>query len=430
VSEREAFVGLAVQEGVGFAELCRRFGISRKTGYKWLGRYQAAGVIALADRSRRPYHSPGRTSLAVERAVLAVRAEHPAWGGRKIRRVLQNRGQPDAPAASTITAILHRHGLIDEAESAPRHRWQRFEHPHPNDLWQMDFKGHFATGCGRCHPLTVLDDHSRYCLGLQACDNERGITVQTRLTSIFRRYGLPRRMLMDNGSPWAGDETRPWAPLTVWMLRLGIGVSHGRPYHPQTQGKDERFHRTLQAELLNSNHFDDLAHCQRSFDRWRPTYNQRRPHEALDLDTPASRYAPSPRSYPETLPAIEYGPGDLVRRVQYGGAIHVRGQVFRISKAFRGYPIGLRPTATDGVWDVYFCRQRVAWIDQRTGTSGSPHEAGDDRVGPQPGEAGGGSRGSDEFAPACRTSVRYAHSSPTRGGRYRPKVCSDPAEDR
>jgi transposase InsO family protein len=372
VSQRQEFVTLVEAEALGLAELCRRFGISRKTGYKWLERFRGEGPAGLTDRSRRPRGSPTRTSPAVERAVLAVRAAHPAWGGRKIRRVLLNRGWRAVPAASTITMILHRHGLIDELESRQRGPWQRFEHPRPNDLWQMDFKGHFALPRGRCHPLTVLDDHSRYCLGLQACANERGVTVCQRLTAIFRQYGLPQRMLMDNGSPWGSDADHPWTPLTVWLLTLGIDVAHGRPYHPQTQGKDERFHRTLNVELLCRRRFDDLDDCQRGFNHWRRTYNHDRPHESLDLETPAGRYQPSRWSFPEPPPPIEYGTGDAVRKVQDGGILHFANHQFRVGQAFHGQRVALRPTTTDGRWDVYFFRTRIAWINVRDQTSGRP----------------------------------------------------------
>lgn len=173
----------------------------------------------------------------MEAAVLRVREAHPAWGGRKIRARLQTQDWATVPAASTITAILHRHGKIDPAESLKHRAWQRFEAQAPNDLWQMDFKGHFATAQGRCHPLTVLDDHSRYALGLEACADERTATVKERLTRIFRRYGLPRKMLMDNGSPWGADWEHPYTPLTVWLLRLGLGVTHSPRTIPRPWAK-------------------------------------------------------------------------------------------------------------------------------------------------------------------------------------------------
>ena len=405
VSEREEFVRLAVVGSGGIAELCRRFGISRKTGYKWLNRHRSGDPGGMHDRSRRPRTSPTRTCDRIEEAVVSVRMNHPAWGGRKIRRVLLNAGRRNVPAASTITAILRRRGLINASESIKHRAWTRFEHASPNDLWQMDFKGHFAMDARRCHPLTVLDDHSRYCVGLEACGNERGSTVQSRLTGVFRRYGLPRRMLMDNGSPWGNDRHYPWTPFTVWLLRLGIGVSHGRPYHPQTQGKDERFHRTLKAEVLMGRSFKNLSACQRAFDAWRVTYNVDRPHEALELNAPVTRYGVSPRAFPEALPPIEYGPGDTVRRVYDDGKISLRNVKYRVGKAFRGYPVALRPTSSDGVYDVYFCREPIAWINERTGRHGRPTRRTHNPCDP-PGE-------SREAPPGCRPSVRSAHSGAT-----------------
>ncbi len=366
VSLRAEFVMLAIVEGANLRELCRRFGISAPTGYKWLARYRQQGLAGLGDVSRRPHDSPRRTSPKVTAAILQMREQHPAWGARKLRVRMQVLGQADLPAASTIQAILKREGRIAAGDS-PKHRaFVRFEHPAPNDLWQMDFKGHFAlTGGARCHPLTVLDDHSRYAVRLAACANERAETVRQQLVAAFRRYGLPRRMLMDNGSPWSGSLDEPHTVLTVWLLRLGIGVSHGRPFHPQTQGKDERFHRTLKAELLAWERFASLLECQRRFDPWRDVYNLQRPHEALDMQTPASRYRPSPREYRETLPPIEYGPGDIVRKVTVEGDIHFRGHQIKISKAFRGQPVALRPTTTDGVWQVYYCQHEIGQIQLR-----------------------------------------------------------------
>jgi transposase InsO family protein len=358
---RQEFVMLAHQEGTNIRELCRRFGISADTAYRLLARDQQEGEGRLRDHSRRPLHAPMQTDVAMEAAVCAVRVAHPAWGGRKIRRYLLDRGQAAIPAASTITAILRRHDLLDPAASLQHRATQRFAADAPNALWQMDFKGTFALLRDVCHPLTVLDDHSRYALGVDACADERTATVQTRLTALFRRYGLPVRMLMDNRPPW-GDGRSRYTTLTVWLLRLGIAVSHGRPYHPETQGKDERIHRTLKAEVLAEACFADHRAAQGAFDRWRAMYNHQRPHEALGLATPSSRYQISPRLYPEAVPPIEYSAGDLVRKVQYVGEIHFRGQTILISKAFRGYPVALRPTLSEGRWEVYFCTQRIAQI--------------------------------------------------------------------
>ena len=363
VSARCEFLQWAVSGKLPFSVLCQRFGISRKTGYKWLHRYEAEGFDGLQDRSRRPIRSPSRTASAIEMAVLAERDAHPVWGGRKIRARLRMQGFSSVPSPSTITAILKRHGLIDPAESQKRQAFQRFEHEAPNVLWQMDFKGHFPTRQGRCHPLTVLDDHSRFSIGIQACDNERGVTVQRHLTRMFDRYGLPERMLMDNGPPFGAAGMGDYTVLTVWLIRLGIAITHGRPYHPQTQGKEERFHRTLKAEVLRDRTWRDLAHCQHAFDQWRDVYNLERPHQALDMMVPAHRYRPSSQSFPPTLPPIEYGPDDAVRKVQGKGEIHFRGRVFRISRGLFGQAVGLRPTADDGQFDVYFCHQRVGQID-------------------------------------------------------------------
>ena len=368
MSQRREFVELAQAEGTNKRGLCRRFGISPTTGYKWLGRFREGSEAGLVELPRRPHYSPARTPSQVEQAVLSARAAHPAWGARKLRRWLLDRRdvfEADMPAPSTITAILRRHGRIDPAEG-PKHRsWQRFEHQAPNDLWQMDFKGHFPLTRGRCHPLTVLDDHSRFALGLQACGNEQGELVQQRLTAIFRRYGLPNTMLMDNGSPWGHDQDHPYTPFTVWLLRLGIGVSHGRPYHPQTQGKDERFHRTMSVEVLQGSSFTDLAHCQRAFDQWRDIYNLERPHDALDLATPATKYQVSQRLFPEVLPPLEYEPTDLVRRVHDKGRLQLFGRIFKVPKAFKGMPVAIRPTTDDGVWNVFFATHQIAQLDLR-----------------------------------------------------------------
>lgn len=365
MESRSEFVRLADQAELSFSQLCARFGISRKTGYKWLARAQSGEP--LSDRSRRPHASPQRTPDDVEAAVLTLREQHPSWGGRKLRQRMANLGA-SPPAASTITAILTRHGCIDPAEAARHRAFQRFEHPHPNALWQMDFKGHFPMASARCHPLTVLDDHSRYALCLSACALETAATVRERLVWTFRRYGLPDRINMDNGAPWgapsAGVE-RPLTSLTVWLRRLGVRCSHSRPYHPQTNGKDERFHRTLKRDVLHGQAYADLPACQRAFDRFREIYNAQRPHEALGLEVPAARYRPSERGYPETLPAVEYDDRDEVRRVQSNGWMHFRGYEVRVPKALAGQPVALRPTDTDGVWAVIFIAEQVATIDLR-----------------------------------------------------------------
>ena len=362
VDQREEFVRLASQPDENIRLLCRRFQISPTTAYKWIDRYRAVGRAGLMDLSRRPRESPSRSSGLVEQAVLALRHQQPAWGARKLRRRLQDQGVKGLPTASTVHAILRRNDLVDPQESTKHRPWQRFEHDAPNRLWQMDFKGHFATEASRCHPLTVLDDHSRFALGLLACPDQKTQTVQHRLSNIFRRYGLPERMTMDNGSPWGSNADPRFTPLTVWLIRIGIRVSHSRPYHPQTQGKDERFHRTLNVELLKNNSFRDLEHAQRRFDLWRNVYNLQRPHEALAMEVPATRYRPSSRSFPESLPAILYDSTDHVRKVQQAGEIWFRGCTFKIGNAFSGHPVALRPTPFDDVFDVIFCHQNITQI--------------------------------------------------------------------
>lgn len=363
MSSRQEFVLLAQQPGVNIRALCRRFNISSATAYKWLARFAEAGMDGLTDQARTPHRSPRRTTVAVEQVILALRDQHPAWGARKLRARLTTLGHLDLPAISTLQAILQRRQRIDPGSALSHRPWQRFEHAAPNDLWQMDFKGHFALTRGRCHPLTVLDDHARFSLGLEACADERTLTVPARLSAIFRRYGLPERMTMANGAPWGHDLAHPYTLLTVWLIRLGIRVSHSRPYHPQTQGKGERFHRTLKAELLNGRVFWNLAQAQAGFDTWRALYNQERPHQALGMAVPVSRYQLSPRAFPETLPVIEYGPDDQVRKVQGQGEISFHNQRFVIGKAFHGCPVALRPTLKEGVMNVFFCHQRIAQID-------------------------------------------------------------------
>lgn len=362
MSQRQEFVRLAMSGSVNFRELCRRFGISPPTGYKWLGRYRE-GDGDLSDRSRRPHNCPHKTSESVENLVLGMRSKHKTWGGRKIVARLKAKGNANLPAPSTVTEILRRHNLLEEAPGQNQGPWEHFEYEHPNDLWQMDFKGHFPIDGGRCHPLTILDDHSRFNIGLRACLNEKGDTVRGHLTDCFRRYGLPKRMLMDNGAPWSGHQGL--SALEAWLMRLSIHVMHGRPMHPQTQGKDERFHRTLKADVLQFNRPTHFTGCQPVFDAFRHVYNQERPHEALGLQTPASRYEPSSRSFPEALPPIEYAPGDQVRKAYSPGLICFKGRTILVGAGVISEMVAVRPTLEDGVWDVIYCTTKIRQIDLR-----------------------------------------------------------------
>ncbi len=358
------FVRLGSAEGANVRLLCRRFGVAPATGYKWLARYAERGLAGLEERSRRPHRSPCRSEPGVEAAVLAVRAQHPAWGGRKIRARLLQAGAEMAPAPSTITAILRRHGEPVGAHGGGRADWTRFEQPRPNALWQMDHKGHVAMADGRrLHPLTVLDDHSRYALVLKACTDQRTGSVREALVEAFRRYGLPEAIITDNGAPWGNGPGQPFTPLGVFLIDQGIRIAHARPYHPQTMGKDERFHRTLKLEAMGGPPFADAPAAQKVFERWRAIYNHERPHEALDLRPPASRYQPSPRYYRETPEPIDYAPQDQVRTVQDGGRISFKGLTRRVPHAFKGRPVALRPSQADGCYDVFYRHQKIATLD-------------------------------------------------------------------
>ncbi len=360
------FVKQASAAGANMRALCRRYGVSPTTGYEWLRRYVKSGEAGLAERSRRAGSSPSKTAREVEEQILALR-DMTHWGARKIADVLNQEGPELSLRRGTVNNVLKRNGRISKTISEQHHAWHRFEHAEPNDLWQMDFMGAFKTRGQSCHGLTVLDDHSRFSVALRACMNEQTATVQGELIGAFERYGLPWRMTMDNGSPWGDDGSGVLTKLTAWVIRLGVRVSHSRPYHPQTQGKDERFHQTLQHELVNWVVFHDLGEAQRAFDEWRDRYNMRRPHEGLNMKTPESRYRPSTRSYPHTLPPIEYETSDQVRKVDQNGMISFLNRRVRVGKGCSGMPVAIRPADTEGRYGVFFCHQQIATIDLRDG---------------------------------------------------------------
>jgi transposase InsO family protein len=365
MSQRREFVGLA-GSSMKLSDACRGFGISRKTGYKWLDRFEAGGEEGLKDLSRRPLSSPNRTSEEVEQVILEARQAHPAWGGRKLKRWLEDRGAERLPAPSTITEILRRQGRIDPEESRKREALRRFECPGPNDMWQMDFKGRFDIGAQACHPLTVLDDHSRFSVVLRACEGMGRSLVKRHLETAFQAYGLPKVMLVDNGAPWSSGTMGEWTKLSVWLLRLGIDVIHSRVRHPQTLGKDERFHRTLSQECLVGHRYMTFSEAQFCFDSWRDVYNFERPHESLGMNPPASRYRTSPRPYLPKLPPIEYAQEEQVRKVSDNGQIRFNGKCLRVGKAFNGYPVALRPSPNDGVVQIVFCSHVIKKIDLRS----------------------------------------------------------------
>lgn len=370
MDQKREFVRLAECETVPFGTLCHRFGISRPTGYKWLRRYETQGEDGLIEQSRRPQSSSAQTDPAIEALVVAVRRLHPVWGGEKIRAVLVAEGHTGVPSGRTCTTILRRHGLIAPATSTS-HAWQRFEAAQPNALWQLDFKGPIPLQQGRCHALSILDDHSRFLLGLHPCADQTEVTVKAVLREVFGRYGLPWRILTDNGPPWGNpNQTQPLTRFSIWLIRLGIAVSHGAPYHPQTQGKVERFHRTLGLEVLGRP-LNDVAHAEQVFADWREQYNTLRPHRALDHQPPASRYRPSPRDFPDTLPPIDYDPAWQVCTVKHSGQIHLGQRDIFVSQALAGERIALVPTTIDGLWMVQFCHQVMGLLDARAGRD--PH---------------------------------------------------------
>lgn len=377
MERKEEFVMLADNPNANMSRLCRRFGISRPTGYKWLARYRAEGLQGLAERSRRPHHSPNKTPDHIEQLVEEARDHDRSWGGRKLHHHMRSQAEagtldigPDqVPAPSTITAILDRRGLLGDPNSDARQGpWTRFEREAPNELWQMDFKGEFRLDNGDwCYPLTIVDDHSRFALSTRACPNQRRATVKDHLQAIFGRYGLPGAILCDNGPPWGcpqrlPDGHPPYTRLAAWLMRLGIRLSYSRPAHPQSKGKNERFNGTLAAELLRFERFTDMGHAQDRMGDWRVRYNTVRPHEALDMAPPASRYQPSPLELPEALPPVTYGPDDTTRKVSDGGLISFGGDSFRVGKAFTGHRVAVRASPEPQDRKIFFCNQHIRTI--------------------------------------------------------------------
>lgn len=359
---REQFIAEALQQIASLASLCRKYAISRPTAYKWLNRYKNDKHFGLQDVSRRPLSCPTKTKQSIEAIIVAARQQFPAWGGRKLRHYLIRKGHVNLPCEATFNRILHRYGKISPEASELCEHYTRFERSLPNELWQMDFKGNFKLIEGKCHPLTVLDDHSRYSICLKACLGETHDNVRKALEEAFREYGLPEAMTMDNGAPWKGSA--PWhlSVLTVWLMRLGIKVGHSTPYHPQTQGKDERFHRSLKEEVLRFHQFNGLQDAQEQFDIWRRIYNEERPHEGIQMLCPCDRYSPSKRQYHEKLAPLEYKKGDIVRKVEASGLANFQGKRYFLGEHLKGEHVAFRETK-DGQFDIYFSMTRLQRID-------------------------------------------------------------------
>jgi transposase InsO family protein len=333
--QRIRFVIAASHPNAQMTATCRAFGISRRTGYKWLARHAAAGSVAgLTDQSRRPHHSPQRTTDRLTARVVALRETY-GWGGEKLVPLLAAEGI--TLAARTIDRIIAREGLT-RTDVAPAPAPRRFARAAPNELWQMDAKGHYPLPPGRrCHPLSILDDHSRFAVGLYALPTLHATGVQQALVDCFERYGVPAAMLMDHGTPWwATRNEAGLSRLSVFLLKQGIRLLHGRIRHPQTQGKVERFHRTLGERLRWWGVPDDLRGFERAFAEFRTEYNEVRPHEALGQQPPGLHFQRSPRVYVPSPPAWEYPSGSDVHRVDRNAMIAYQGHRFFVGEALIG----------------------------------------------------------------------------------------------
>ena len=352
------------------SELCARFGISRTTGYKWLGRGADDGSFAAyRDRSRAPARCPHRTPEALERDVLALRARY-GWGATKLRQILARRHHTATiPARSTINAILERHGKLRKSRRRPR-----WHHPgagavqtaQPNQVWPADFKGQFKLANGRyCYPLTITDHYSRKLLACRAMPAIRTDDVMHAFRALFRAVGLPDAIRTDNGAPFASRAIRGLSPLSVWWLQLGIVHQRIHPGSPQENGQHERMHRDLKREATQPPASTQRGQ-QQKFDRFRRRFNDERPHEALDGAVPSERWTPSPRVYPERLRAPEY-PGHMqVQPVSSTGTFTLKHAPHFISTARRDELIGLEEVG-DGVWNIVFYTTLLAKLDERTG---------------------------------------------------------------
>lgn len=345
------------------AAVCREFGVCRKTGYKWLARAQAAPDAALEDRPRRPIRSPARTAPELERAILSTHDRF-GWGARKLRAYLLTQGVP-APAARTVHRVLERAGRVRSPEPAPAPP-RRFEHENPNDLWQIDFKGPIEVARRPVHPLTVLDDHSRMLLALHAQDAPSPALAWEVLWEVFATTGLPEAILCDNAFGTRHQSPRTLSRFEANLVLLGVRCTHGRPFHPQTQGKVERLHATLERELWPR--IDRSRHewFQADLDRWRRQYNAVRPSEAIGDVPPACRWRPSHRRRPDRLPEPTYPPGSTIRVVSSNGTVRWRSARILAGYGLIGEPVRLQETA-DSI-EIYFSHRliRSLQLDQLT----------------------------------------------------------------
>jgi len=360
------FVVAWEEEELSFAALCREHGISRKTGYKLIGRYEAEGVDGLKERSCAPQHHPNAVPEATAAAVLEVRRSHPSWGAKKIRAWLAaRRPEEHWPAESTISELLDRHGLVVRRQwrrRVPPGAWPLAVCAAANDVWGVDFKGWFRTGDGRrCDPLSLSDLHSRYVLRLQVMSRLDGRHVWPVLDAAFREFGLPRVVRSDNGAPFAGLGAGGLSPLAVRLVKAGVLPERIAPGKPQQNGRHERLHRTLQEETASPPAASRRAQ-QRRFDAFRQVFNEERPHEALDQRPPASLYQPPVRAWNGRLRSPDYPEGTDVRHVRQRGEVKWLGHLIYLSQTLAGEPVGLTPTA-DGLWAVHYGPIELGSID-------------------------------------------------------------------
>lgn len=370
VNERLKFVA-SLQSGVSMTDLCARFGISRKTGYKILARYTKFGPGGLRDRPRAPCTHPNQASPEVEGAVLRVRKTYPTWGSKKILAVLgRERPDEDWPARSTVDAILNRAGVV--TPRAVRRRRQLSGPPvveanAPNDVWSIDYKGWFRVGDGtRCDPLTVNDMFSRASLVCRAMVSPKLMDVRRRLEEAFHIFGLPRFVLSDNGPPFGSTGLARLSRLGVWLLRLGVRPLLIEPGRPDQNGRHERFHETLKAETADPPRATIPAQ-QAAFSRFQPTYNEERPHEALGMRVPAELYELSSRPMPSTLPEHEYPHAFEIRRVRRDGSMKWGGGTVFVGEALQGELIGVE-AVDELVWHVHLGPMRLGALHERSRT--------------------------------------------------------------
>jgi transposase InsO family protein len=359
--QRVKFVVRAVSGKESITALCREFGVSRPTGYRWRRRFQQAGSLTgIVEGSRRPEHSPGQTGQDKEEQVVALRREH-GWGAKKLAVLLREQGQ--ALTVITINRILKRRGLVRKKDShAPA--LQRFERAAPNQLWQMDGKGAYGGRDGICYPLSILDDHSRYAVGLYGLRAFTAEEIYPCLVRTFERYGVPEAMLMDHGRVWWGTKNGyglTW--LSVRLIEQGIRLHYGRVHHPQTQGKVERFHRTLNEAIRYHGKPQRLAEWAGVLEEFRQVYNERRPHEALQMKRPVERYGTSSRSYQPEPRGWEYPPGSMVRTLNGKGVLDWEGWQWFVCEALAGRRVRIEEVS--GLLWVSYRHMYVREIDRK-----------------------------------------------------------------